>query len=205
MSSILPTTTPVTDTQRAVKRIDVSLANTNRTINNTLSTVGYALASSRADSGGMLSKGEIVAEASPRYDNLDAFVAALATAANIAAGSPAPYTAPVIASASSSNLTDSTATLNATFNPGGLYTTAYYNYGVDASYGSVTTAQTVAGDSALANVTHQLTGLAATTGYHYQLVLASPLGTVVGGDQTFTTADSPSAPAPSDTANAPKS
>jgi hypothetical protein len=200
MSSILPVITPVTDTQRAVKRIDISLANASKALNNTLSTVGYALAVSRADSGGVLSKSEIVAEASPRYDNLDAFIAALAMAANIASGSPVPYAAPVITSASASNVSDSTATLNSIFGPGGLYTTAYYNYGVDTSYGSVTTKQTIAGDSDAMNIAHQLTGLVATTAYHYQLVLTNPLGTFTGEDQTFTTAASkspdPSQPTP---------
>ena len=187
---LLPLTSPVTATQRATKRIDVSLANVVRSITSALDSIANVLSSSQADNppGGVLAKTDIVAAAAPRYDTLDAFVAALANAANIASDPPI-YAAPaIVTDGNSSGITDQTATLNATVNPGGVYSTIYFKNGVDTYYGSTTFMKTISGNADAVNIALQLTGQSTTTTYHYQVIVVNPLGTIAGADQTFTTA-----------------
>ena len=81
------------------------------------------------------------------------------------------------------------ATLNGVANPNGTSTTAQFQYGTTASYGSTTPAVplgTVNMPVAIGN--GGLTGLACQTLYHFRAVAANSGGTTNGSDATFTTA-----------------
>jgi hypothetical protein len=85
-----------------------------------------------------------------------------------------------------------TATVGAPVNPNGVDTTCVLNYGLTGpTYGSVspTSGDVDAGSgTSLENITFNLTGLAASTTYHCQLVATNANGIVDSADFTFTTA-----------------
>lgn len=95
---------------------------------------------------------------------------------------------PSITSVNASNITSSGAVLSGQVNPNGLATTVYFQYGTDTTYGTGTTQEQSlsAGLSPLA-VTAALTGLQASTTYHYRLVAISASGTSTSPDATFVT------------------
>ncbi|HTX47060.1 MAG TPA: beta-propeller fold lactonase family protein, partial [Solirubrobacteraceae bacterium] len=93
-----------------------------------------------------------------------------------------------------SGVGQATATLNGTVNPQGHSTTYYFEYGPSASYGQLTATTSAGSGTSSVPVSASLTGLAAGTPYHYQLVATSATGTTYGGDQTFTTSGSAQEP-----------
>ena len=114
--------------------------------------------------------------------------------------------APSVDSQSSAGITSDTATLNALINPDLADTTYYFEYVDDAAYNASASDPYSAGSkvpvppgadigssygdqAASAN----LSGLAASTGYHWRTVAVNAVGTVYAPDQTFTTA-TPAAP-----------
>jgi hypothetical protein len=78
------------------------------------------------------------------------------------------------------------ATLNGSVNPSGLTTTVYFQYGTTTSYGHTTASQTKTGNTSQ-SVTANLSGLAASTTYHFRIVATNSAGTRYGSDRTFTT------------------
>jgi hypothetical protein len=84
------------------------------------------------------------------------------------------------------NVTNSSATLNSTVNPHGLSTTMYFQYGRTASYGSTTANQTKTGNT-YQNVFANISGLSASTTYHFRIVATNAAGTRYGADRSFTT------------------
>ena len=83
------------------------------------------------------------------------------------------------------------ALLNGIVYPGGLTTTAYFEYGTSISYGSsFTVTPTVAGTLQYANVSALITNLSANTTYHYRIKAINGSGTFLGSDMTFTTSTS---------------
>ena len=99
---------------------------------------------------------------------------------------------PAVTTSAATGVTSATATLNATINPAGSATTAQFEYGTTPSYGSTasvtlspnngTTAQTVSAN---------LSGLAASTTYHYRATAVNGVGPRNGPGLTFTTAAPP--------------
>ncbi len=85
-------------------------------------------------------------------------------------------------------ITTTTATLAGSVDPQGasVPTSYHFEYGITSAYGQSTPSQTLTGGSASA-VSAALSGLFASTGYHYRLVASNATGTGVGADQTFTT------------------
>jgi len=104
-----------------------------------------------------------------------------------ATGPPAVVTNPATLIASFS------ATLNGSVDPHGLTTTVYFQYGTTTSYGSTTASQTKTGN-AYQNVAANISGLAASTTYHFRLVATNSSGTTYGSDRTFTTLSATGAP-----------
>ncbi len=104
--------------------------------------------------------------------------------------SPVPPTA---ATDSSGNLFQRRATLSGTFTANYSTTTAYFEYGPTASYGSTAPALDVHGNVAsdagmeAVPVTAMLTGLTPGTVYHFRLRAQNTAGTASGLDGTFTT------------------
>ncbi|MBZ5535027.1 MAG: hypothetical protein LAO31_03650 [Acidobacteriia bacterium] len=87
-----------------------------------------------------------------------------------------------------SGVTSFSASLNASVNPSGLSTSANFQWGTTAAYGSATSSQSVGSGSSDISFTAGLTGLAANTTYHYRAVASNSAGTFNGSDMVFTTA-----------------
>jgi hypothetical protein len=88
-----------------------------------------------------------------------------------------------------SNLSPLGVTLNGTVDPGNIPTGYHFVYGTTTAYGSVAPAPDglVPVNNADDAVTQVLFGLQPNTVYHFALVASSPMGTVTGPDETFTT------------------
>jgi hypothetical protein len=87
-----------------------------------------------------------------------------------------------------SGIASDAATLDGTVTPNGeTISDCHFDYGTDTSYGSSAPCGSTSGA-----VSATLTGLAASTGYHYRLVI-TPAGAspITGADQQFTTAAAP--------------
>jgi plastocyanin len=87
------------------------------------------------------------------------------------------------------------ATLNGAVNPKGQETTYFFEYGTTDTYGEETP-ETSAGDSFPSMPLGKgatVTGLTASTTYHFRMVAENASGTTTGGDATFTTAGPPTA------------
>jgi outer membrane protein assembly factor BamB len=85
------------------------------------------------------------------------------------------------------------ATLNGLIDPHGLSTSVYFQYGPTTSYGSTTSAQTKSGNT-YQNISANVSGLAASTTYHFRIVATNSAGTRYGSDSTFTTRTATGAP-----------
>jgi hypothetical protein len=80
------------------------------------------------------------------------------------------------------------ATLNGSVNPNGLSTSFYFELGETANYGQQTPPQGAGSGSAAVSVSATLSGLRASTTYHYRLVAVGPNGAfAIGADRTFAT------------------
>jgi tetratricopeptide (TPR) repeat protein len=93
---------------------------------------------------------------------------------------------PVVITSPATNVTSSSATLNGSVDPHGLTTTVHFQYGTTTSYGLTTANQTKSGN-AYQNVAANISGLSASTTYHFQIVGTNTSGTTYGSDRTFTT------------------
>ena len=93
---------------------------------------------------------------------------------------------PVVTTNPATNITSLSATLNGSLNPNGLTTTVYFEYGPTTSYGFVTPVQIQAGNT-LRNLSANISGLSASTTYHFRIVAINSAGTRHGSDRTFTT------------------
>ena len=93
---------------------------------------------------------------------------------------------PAVTTSAASSLASTTATLNGNLTSLGTATSAAvsFEWGATTSYGSTTTAQTV---SATGVFTANLTGLTASTAYHYRAKAAVGGITYTGSDMTFST------------------
>ncbi len=86
-----------------------------------------------------------------------------------------------------SSVKDTSATLNASVNPNGQATTAYFDYGTTTSYGFKTAAKNIGSGGNATNVAIAQTGLTPGVVYHVRVVASNAAGTNLGGDLTFTT------------------
>ena len=94
------------------------------------------------------------------------------------------------------------ATLNGTVNPNGKSTTAFFQYGTTAGYGSTTASQSIGSGTTATAVSAALSNLACNTLYHFRAVGTNSDGTGNGSDQTFTTSACAAPPPPTVTTNA---
>jgi hypothetical protein len=113
-----------------------------------------------------------IAGASPEGINLDVIGYNLATA--------------MVTTNPATNITSSSATLNGTVDPNGITTSVHFEYGTTTNYGSSTATHSYSGNTTQ-NVSIDANGLAPNTTYHFRLVGTNILGTIHGGDRTFTT------------------
>jgi tetratricopeptide (TPR) repeat protein len=93
---------------------------------------------------------------------------------------------PVVITGLPRNVTSSSATLNGSVDPHGITTNVHFQYGTTNSYGHTTTIQGKSGN-AYQNVAANISGLSASTTYHFRIVGTNTSGTTYGSDRTFTT------------------
>ncbi|MFH0889255.1 MAG: hypothetical protein V1871_08630 [Planctomycetota bacterium] len=98
--------------------------------------------------------------------------------------------APTVTTNPAINVTSNSVTLNGTVNPNGATTTAYFQWGLTASYGSSTTSQSIGSGTSNVNITANISGLSANTLYNFRLVATNSAGITNGANQTFTTTTS---------------
>jgi hypothetical protein len=101
-----------------------------------------------------------------------------------------------IATGTSSAVTVSSATVAGSVNPGGSRIKVHFDYGTTIGYGAATPDQTIAVGTAATAFGAALGGLPASTVIHFRAVASSDFGTIVGADQTLTTATPPPPPPP---------
>jgi plastocyanin len=94
--------------------------------------------------------------------------------------------APVVATNPATNVASFSATLNGSLDPHGLTTTVHFQYGTTTSYGLTTADQSQTG-STYRTIGANISGLSASTIYHFRIVATNSAGTSVGSDRTFTT------------------
>ena len=93
----------------------------------------------------------------------------------------------------SSNVTSTSATLDAQINPGFGPTIARFEYGATTLYGSRTyPTESVGSDDADHTASTEVSGLAPATTYHFRAIATNFTGTVYGPDRTFNTTGPPS-------------
>jgi YVTN family beta-propeller protein len=97
-----------------------------------------------------------------------------------------PTGAPVVRTNPATNIASYSATINGSLDPHGLTTTVYFQYGTTISYGLTTAPQSQAG-STYRNISANISGLTASTRYHFRIVATNSAGTTYGADQVFTT------------------
>jgi hypothetical protein len=83
----------------------------------------------------------------------------------------------------------SSARLKGTVNPRGLITSVRFQYGTTTNYGLITASQNFSGTTTQ-NVSANVSGLAASTTYHFRIVATNIRGTTYGSDRIFTTRSS---------------
>jgi len=93
---------------------------------------------------------------------------------------------PIVTTNPATNIGSFSARLNGSVDPHGLATTVYFQYGTTTSYGSTTANQTRSGNT-YQNVAASISGLAASSTYHFCIVASNSAGTVFGSDKSFTT------------------
>ena len=99
-----------------------------------------------------------------------------------------PPVLPTVITGLATNITHNSAILNGTANPNGVATGAFFQWGIDTSYGNITPSQIVGSGISNVNVTANLTDLSPNTTYHFRIVATnSEGGTSFGADQTFKT------------------
>jgi len=93
---------------------------------------------------------------------------------------------PVVVTNRATLIASFSATLNGSVDPHGLTTSVYFQYGTTTSYGLTTAIQSKSGNT-YQNVAANLSGLTASTRYHFRIVATNSGGTTYGNDRTFTT------------------
>jgi hypothetical protein len=96
-----------------------------------------------------------------------------------------PTPTPVVTTSPATNIATFSATLNGSLNPRRSTTTVYFQYGLTTSYGSTTAVPTQTGNTVRA-ISANISGLSASTTYHFRIVAHNGGGTAVGSDRTFT-------------------
>jgi hypothetical protein len=94
---------------------------------------------------------------------------------------------PTVETKAATSIGETGASLNGTVNPKGASTKYYFEYGLTASYGSKTAEASAGSGTSNVEESKAITGLAASTTYHFRIVATNGDGTTDGSDQVFTT------------------
>jgi uncharacterized repeat protein (TIGR03803 family) len=95
--------------------------------------------------------------------------------------------APSVSTDAATDVGVSSATLNASVNPDGAATTAWFLWGLTSSYGNTTAATNLGSGGDTLSVALNLPGLLSLTEYHFAAVAGNSLGTNTGSDASFLT------------------
>ena len=96
--------------------------------------------------------------------------------------------APSVTTDAATSITSTTVTLNGTINANGATSNTSFEYGLTTAYGTVASSSPVnVTGSTNTSVTLALTGLTASTTYHFRAKSVNTGGTTTGSDQSFTT------------------
>ncbi|MFH0889170.1 MAG: glycine-rich protein [Planctomycetota bacterium] len=95
--------------------------------------------------------------------------------------------APTCATNAATNVAYNSATLNATVNPKGGNTTAYFQWGLSASYGNSTTSQDLGSGMSAVAISGTITGLSANNVYYFRVSATNSIGTTLGANRMFGT------------------
>ncbi len=128
--------------------------------------------------------GDIYASRHFNYYNEDNI---LTGGARVLIYSGTPVTVPEASTEAPTSVTDTSATLNGSVNPGGVAATYQFQYGSTTSYGSVApaSAEPVGSDSTTHQVSSELTKLAPGATYHYRIVARNVNGATYGEDHVL--------------------
>src|SRR6185437_4748865 len=110
---------------------------------------------------------------------LQVLVLSTAIGASVA-GTAFAASSPAASTGGTTNVGDSTATLNGTVNPNGRVTQYDFSFGPTTAYGSTTAVHTVKAGTKAVAVSIRLTGLTPGTPYHYRINAVSSGGAVLG-------------------------
>jgi hypothetical protein len=93
-----------------------------------------------------------------------------------------------LATEAATNVGQTSATLNGSFEPNGEDTHYFFEWGTSSSYGHVTPTELVPGTTpGSASVHAEITGLSTYVKYHYRVVAINALGTSLGSDEVLRT------------------
>jgi hypothetical protein len=93
---------------------------------------------------------------------------------------------PVVTTDPASLIASFSARVNGSLDPHGLTTTVYFQYGTTTGYGLTTAPHSHTGNT-FQNITADVSGLTASTTYHFRTVATNSAGTTYGADRTFLT------------------
>ena len=99
---------------------------------------------------------------------------------------PVYVTVPMVTTNAATSVASFSATLNGSLDPHGLSTSVHFQYGTTTSYGH-TTANQIKNGNTYQNLAANISGLTASTTYHFRIVAINSAGTTYGADRTFTT------------------
>jgi hypothetical protein len=102
-----------------------------------------------------------------------------------------PLGAPIMTTTTASNVTNTTATLNGTYNANNAASTIWFEYGTTPALGNSTSAQSVSATSA-SSYNAGITGLTANTTYYFRAVGQNASGTSYASILSFSTTNSSS-------------
>ncbi len=96
--------------------------------------------------------------------------------------------APIVTTIGATNITDVSATLNASVNPASSGTAAWFEYGTTTNYGSIANLTLSPTNGAtLQNVSNSIAGLTPGTTYHFRAAASNSVGLTLGTNLSFTT------------------
>ncbi len=102
-----------------------------------------------------------------------------------------PQSAPSVVTGPASNIANTSATLNGTVNPNAGTATVQFEFGLTTNYGTTIAIAGVFVGTSVQPVSTNVTGLSASTTYHFRIDASNSLGSTNGADQTFTTSALP--------------
>lgn len=115
---------------------------------------------------------------------------------NDASATPTGGVAPSVTTQSASLIQTTSAQMNASVNPNGYATSAYFQYGPTTSYVGTTGAVNLGNGNTTVSIGSTYSGLPPNTTIHYRVVATNSGGTTYGGNVTFTTLEVPGPPTP---------